>query len=267
MVNIVFRNPGPWGAGKGSRLTSMEGDQNLYEVKTEVEALQAEVDTLGPASTIEFFSVSGDQFYVHMGDYSVLGPYQLPAIAWNFRQDGIPAGTWLPSTAYFENDVFTHNGSVYMVLMNHTSDTVFDPGANSGPGQNHYQLMLTNPANVLPQGGTTGQVLTKFSDDDYAVSWFSAGIPVGGTAGQILLKDSYEDFNLSWHNIADLFTFGLPEYIGKQTIWVPATAMLPQTTNGASSSVLEMASNKNLVVTMNFDSTTEEFAQFSVAMP
>jgi len=55
--------------------------------------------------------------------------------------------------------------------------------------------------------------------------------------------------------------------INKQTIWVPAIAMVPRTTNGAASGSVEMSTNKNMVSTLDFDTTTQEFAQFSVAMP
>ncbi len=55
--------------------------------------------------------------------------------------------------------------------------------------------------------------------------------------------------------------------VGKQTIWMPASAMTPNTTNGAASGTAEMSSNKNMVVTLDFDQSTQEFAQFSIAMP
>ncbi|TIO62935.1 hypothetical protein [Mesorhizobium sp.] len=55
--------------------------------------------------------------------------------------------------------------------------------------------------------------------------------------------------------------------IGKHTIWVPATAMTPRSTNGAAQGTAEMATNKNMVKTLDFDASTQEFAQFDVAMP
>lgn len=54
---------------------------------------------------------------------------------------------------------------------------------------------------------------------------------------------------------------------GKQTVWVPAGAMTPRTTNGAASGSVEMTTNKNMVKTLDFDATTQEFAQFDVRMP
>ncbi|RVD39057.1 DUF2793 domain-containing protein [Mesorhizobium sp. M4A.F.Ca.ET.020.02.1.1] len=55
--------------------------------------------------------------------------------------------------------------------------------------------------------------------------------------------------------------------INKQTIWMPAAAMTPRTTNGATSGTAEMSSNKNMVSTLDFDASTQEFAQFDIAMP
>ncbi|MFO1080855.1 MAG: hypothetical protein U1E23_09545 [Reyranellaceae bacterium] len=54
---------------------------------------------------------------------------------------------------------------------------------------------------------------------------------------------------------------------GKQAIWIPATAMVPTTTNGAASGTVEMATNKNMFSSLDFDTTTQEFAQFGWRMP
>jgi hypothetical protein len=55
--------------------------------------------------------------------------------------------------------------------------------------------------------------------------------------------------------------------INKQTIWIPASAMTPRTTSGAASGTAEMTTNKNMVATLDFDSSTQEFSQFDIAMP
>jgi hypothetical protein len=54
---------------------------------------------------------------------------------------------------------------------------------------------------------------------------------------------------------------------GKQTIWIPAGAMIARTTNGAASGTTELATNDVMLRTLDFDQTTEEGAQFMVAMP
>jgi hypothetical protein len=54
---------------------------------------------------------------------------------------------------------------------------------------------------------------------------------------------------------------------GQHTIWIPASAMTPNTTNGPASSSLESASNFVMTPYLAFDASTEEFAQFAVQMP
>lgn len=55
--------------------------------------------------------------------------------------------------------------------------------------------------------------------------------------------------------------------IGKHTIWIPAGAMTARTTSGAAFLSLESSSNKVMRRVLAFDAATDEFAQFSVAMP
>ncbi len=54
---------------------------------------------------------------------------------------------------------------------------------------------------------------------------------------------------------------------GKQTIWVPASAMLVRLTSGASQGTSETTTNKVMRRTLDFDAATQEYAQFLVAMP
>jgi hypothetical protein len=54
---------------------------------------------------------------------------------------------------------------------------------------------------------------------------------------------------------------------GQETIWIPAAALTPNTTNGPAASSLESATNKVMTPYLAFDASTEEFAQFAVQMP
>ena len=54
---------------------------------------------------------------------------------------------------------------------------------------------------------------------------------------------------------------------GKQTLWIPASALWPRQTAGAASSSLELAGNKLQLRTLDFDPVTAEYAQFAVQMP
>lgn len=55
--------------------------------------------------------------------------------------------------------------------------------------------------------------------------------------------------------------------VGKQTIWVPAGAMTPRVTNGASVGLLDTGNQDNTIPVLDFDQTTVEYAQFCIAMP
>lgn len=56
--------------------------------------------------------------------------------------------------------------------------------------------------------------------------------------------------------------------INRRTIWIPATAMRPTTTAGCAALVdIETATNKILIPVLDFDSATEEHAQFSIVFP
>jgi hypothetical protein len=54
---------------------------------------------------------------------------------------------------------------------------------------------------------------------------------------------------------------------GKQSIWIPAGAMTARTTNGAAAGTAETTTNKVMIKTLDFDASTQEFAQFSIRMP
>lgn len=57
------------------------------------------------------------------------------------------------------------------------------------------------------------------------------------------------------------------EIQGRQTMYIPASAMWRRATSGASRGFIETSSNKVMIATLDFDYTSDEFAQFSVQMP
>jgi hypothetical protein len=188
---VIYRTSGPWGAGKGANLVAGEVDGNFFDLDGRVGAVE---DSIPAAAVgIAFFAVTPPNlFYVHMTDGTIQGPFALPQLAWNFR------GVWTPNTVYSVNDVFTANGSTYMVLINHTSASLFDPNANDGAGHNAYGLLLTNPANSLPQGGAIGQYLVKSDVADYVVSWQTPVI----FPSQQLMEAPNSTYTLTLANIA-----------------------------------------------------------------
>jgi hypothetical protein len=58
------------------------------------------------------------------------------------------------------------------------------------------------------------------------------------------------------------------EVIGKQSIWIPAAAMYPSSTNGCSAlKQVEIAANQPELKVLDFADGADSYAQFSIAMP
>lgn len=283
-----------WGTGKGSRLTPTEVDINFWDVIQRLVTLEALPD---PSAGIDHFSVTGSDFYVHMTDATVLGPYVLPVATFTDK------GTWAPLTAYDDLDTFVINGGIYLVLFPHTSAASFDAGANDGSGHDYYKLMIQTPGNALPTGGAPGQVVKKTTIVDFAVAfgWVDATeVTFTASTGSSLSSDNVADAleelesdigdaiagldiqaadvnfvpvtgsALTSTNVADALeelSDRIVPVIGRQTMWIPASAMIQRTTNGPSAGSIELSSNKIMIKTLDFDSSTQEFAQFWVALP
>jgi hypothetical protein len=56
------------------------------------------------------------------------------------------------------------------------------------------------------------------------------------------------------------------DFLGKQTIWVPAVAMYGRTTTGAAAGTVQ-TSNLIMLKTLDFDTTAAEHVQFAIQMP
>lgn len=69
-------------------------------------------------------------------------------------------------------------------------------------------------------------------------------------------------------NTSDILVNGVSvSPLGQQTIWVPAVAMYGRLTNAAASGTLETSTNRVMIRTLDFDTTTIEYAQFAIQMP
>jgi hypothetical protein len=88
-------------------------------------------------------------------------------------------------------------------------------------------------------------------------------IPAGGV---VCITYDGTQFQLTPYYTA---TVGDARYLkqGLETIYVPASIMTPATTNGAAAGTVETSSNKVVYKTLDFDTTTQEFAAFTVAFP
>lgn len=57
------------------------------------------------------------------------------------------------------------------------------------------------------------------------------------------------------------------QFDGKQTIWIPASSMYPESTNGCAELAQAELSNGPELKVLDFDPSSDEFAQFTVAFP
>jgi hypothetical protein len=190
-MTVVYRNTGPWGAGLGRVLTSMEGDTNFWTHDQAITALQALPLGVG-ISTIT--QTAPNQFTIALTDgrnYVMT----IPELAFTWR------GVWAPFTYYSPHDLFSvpTTNSIYQVLWGHSSAATFDPNANDGVGHSYYALWLQVP-NPLPTGGATGNVLAKNSTTDYDTLWLP-GLPVGGAVGSALFKNTLTNYDTLWRPV------------------------------------------------------------------
>lgn len=197
-MTVIYRTAGPWGAGKGANLHAGEVDGNFYDINVRLGSVEVALPTL---ASIAFFEVAGPQFYVHLTNGVIQGPFALPATTWNFR------GEWQPFTLYAVNDIVSaDDGGVYMVLAIHNSAASFDPGATDASGGlsggiAFYGLLLMLQS-VLPAGGAANTVLSKLTTNDYDVVWRQFGeLPPGGTTGQLARKHSGADADVEWATV------------------------------------------------------------------
>lgn len=86
----------------------------------------------------------------------------------------------------------------------------------------------------------------------------SAALATFTSAARNLLDDT---------NVATMLATLTARGQGLETIFIPAVAMVSRTTNGAAAGTAEMSTNKNMFKTLDFDTSTQEFAQLEVWFP
>lgn len=127
---------------KGSNLTPTEVDNNFEELDDRVTAIE---DDPPVGVGVGNITVEGSLFYVHLTDATILGPFDMPKVRFNFRR------AWTPATAYFENDVVTRGrDGFFAVLYNHVSAAEFDPEETNESDEFIYDHILGPFSNAAP---------------------------------------------------------------------------------------------------------------------
>jgi len=88
-----------------------------------------------------------------------------------------------------------------------------------------------------------------------------------GADGTGTLNNVVEDTTPQLGGDLDLNSNDITGFTGKQTIWIPASAMIPATTSGPLVSQVEETTNKHNYSTLDFDASADEYATFEIMMP
>ncbi len=121
-------------------------------------------------------------------------------------------------------------------------------------------VTLSNGTNRVVALRSTGVVSTSTSTTNWNnTADYMRLYTVVAASSQVT---SYEDHRFG---VGGVFSAGS---LGRQQRWVPARDMSPSASGGcAALATIASAANQPDIQTLDFDATTQEFAQFSVAMP
>ena len=128
---------------------------------------------------------------------------------------------------------------------------------------------LTSPAIGTKISDTNGNELINLTATSSAVNEFTVANAATGN-GPVLSStgETNVDININPKGSGVLKSAtNAVKIAGKETMWVPATAMYPTTTNPATANQVETTALRPDLKVMDFADSADDFAQFSVAMP
>lgn len=200
------------------------------------------------------------------------------------------------STITFASNLATGDSIDFIILLGNVldlgvpSDSTVTSGKLSGnlvtPGTldvNGQELILDADADTSITADTDDQIDIKIAGaDDFqftantftAQSGSSIVVPDGGlTFGSTAITSTAAELNIldgvtsTAAELNKLDGVGTLKEAGKETIYVPAAAMYPNSTNGCADLDQTELSNGPELKSLDFDKDSDEFAQFTVAFP
>ena len=252
----------------------------------------------------KYVSGSGDSFTFAAGDKGDALVFATANDGTNPDIDTLPAGdVTLTGTQTLTNKTLTSpkigtsvldtNGNE-LALLTATSSavnefTIANAATSAGPTLSSTGGDSNIDINITPKG--TGDVVlagdtVKVGDSGAAAVLTSNGagtltVTTGGASDLVLSTNSGTDsgtititdaadgnINIApnGNGVAQVGGSAI-KVAGKETIWVPAVAMYPNTTNGAEGPNQTELGNGPELKTLDFDKDSDEFAQFAVAFP
>ena len=162
-----------------------------------------------------------------------------------------------------------------------TSSGAFDLVLDTNSGTNSSSITITDASNgnisLTPNG--TGEVVVGSGSGNATITSSGAHDLIldtnsGTNSGTITITDgSNGDITIAPNGTGVAKAVdagdatGAIKIAGKETIWVPAVAMYPNSTNGCADIAQTELSNGPELKTLDFDKDSDEFAQFAVAFP
>ncbi len=177
------------------------------------------------------------------------------------------------------------SGDTFTFSATEKGDAILFATANDGTNPDIYQIgvgdvtltgtqTLTNKTLTSPKIGTaildtSGNELINLTATGSAVNEITLANAASGNAPTITAAgETNVSLNLVPKGTGTLQGGGSALKIaGKETIWIPAVAMYPNTTSGCSTLAQTELSNGPEIKTLDFDKDSDEFAQFAVAFP
>lgn len=142
--------------------------------------------------------------------------------------------------------------------------------ATTGTGTITLGSAATGFLSFAGAGVANGETVT-YGIEDGSAREIGRGVYTssGTTLTRTVLKSTNSDAAISLSGTAQVFiTAAKEDFVGKQTIAIPAAAMWPRTTNGPSTVNRELTTGGDIQIKgLAFDTTTEEAAQFYIPFP
>ena len=130
---------------------------------------------------------------------------------------------------------------------------------------------LTSPAigtSILDTGGNELMKITATGSAENEFTMAAGASGNGPTLSSTGSSDTNIDININPGGTGVLKSgTAAVKVAGTETIFVPTTAMFGTTTNGADAQAIETTATRPEMKVLDFDASTAEYAQFSIAMP
>jgi len=182
----------------------------------------------------------------------------------------------MPGPTFAANDVD------YIAKLNQLSIGLFTPSYQTSGTFNavkgFWYLLGINAGTVtLPAAPADGDRI-KFSSGAAAVTSVTlarnsllidavaANLTLTGSRNAVNVELVYDAINGKGWVVAQVAD-SVASPVGKQTLWIPAGAMIARVTNGPSAGAIELATNRIMLQTLDFDAAAAENAQFAIRMP